>query len=330
MNIVVVCGLAFVSLLGLALAALLYPGVTAERAEKRNRLTEVSRYRVLSAVGGDGPAPAPAAPVEGEMARKTLALVDRMVRARGQRSRLVSQLERSGLRMRPEEWAAIQIAVVVASAAVLAFLLSSPLGVIPGAVLGWGACWAFVRFKSARRCAAFEAGLPDSLQLLSGALRAGFTLNQAIGSVAREGNEPAASEFSRVLTEVRLGAELEDSLDALAVRLKSYDMTMVVMAIRTAREVGGNLAEVLQTTAGTIRERVQLRRQVDVLSAEGRLSAKVLVALPILLGVYLLLFRKGYLNPLVHTGTGIGLLIAGVALLLLGSFWLSRIVKIEV
>jgi tight adherence protein B len=102
------------------------------------------------------------------------------------------------------------------------------------------------------------------------------------------------------------------------------------MAIRTAREVGGNLAEVLQTTVHTMRERVELHGQVRVLSAEGRFSAKVLVALPILMAVYLLLFKKAYLTPLYTTGTGVALLVGGVLLLIAGVFWLSRLTKIEV
>jgi tight adherence protein B len=161
-------------------------------------------------------------------------------------------------------------------------------------------------------------------------LRTGFALNQAIGTVVREGIEPVSHEFGRALQEVRLGANLEDALDNVAERMHSYDMGLVVMAIRTAREVGGNLAEVLTTTTVTMRERVQLYGQVRVLTAEGRFSAKVLVALPILMAVYLLLFKKGYLKPLYQTGTGIVMLAVGVGLLIGGSFWLNRLTKIEV
>jgi Flp pilus assembly protein TadB len=329
MNLAVVCALVFLGILAVALAALLYPATAAQRAERHNRLAEVGRYRLIGAV----------APVEDVTAARgtqtavttrTLALLDRAVRSRGQRDRLISQLERSGLRMRPEEWAAIQLAAVFVPAVLIAFLAKSFLALVPGALIGAAGCWWFISFKIRRRASAFEAALPDALQLVAGAMRAGFTLNQAIGTVAREGNEPTASEFGRVLTEVRLGAEIEDALDSAAARLRSYDLELVVMAIRTAREVGGNLAEVLQTTAATMRERVQLHRQVQVLSAEGRLSAKVLTALPFLLAAYLLAFKRGYLNPLVSSGVGICLLIAGVVLLAIGTFWLSRIVKIEV
>jgi tight adherence protein B len=324
-----VCGLAFLAILVIALAVLLYPAASAARAAKRARLDEVGRYRMASAVGPAQETIA-AAPVERMLTARALALVDRAVRARGQHARLVTKLERSGLRMRPEEWAAVQLCIVVALAVVLAFLVGSPLGLVPGGLLGWGACRAFLTRKGERHAAAFEANLPDALTLLAGALRSGFTLNQAIGSVVREGTKPTADEFGRALTEVRLGAEMEDALDGLAVRLGSYDLSLVVMAIRTSREVGGNLAEVLQITAVTMRERSQLRQQVKVLSAEGRLSAKVLIGLPIVTGIYLLFFKKGYLDPLVHTGIGIALLAGGIVLLGVGTFWLSRLVKIEV
>jgi tight adherence protein B len=102
------------------------------------------------------------------------------------------------------------------------------------------------------------------------------------------------------------------------------------MAIRTSREVGGNLAEVLQTTMLTMRERVELHGHVRVLTAEGRFSAKVLVGLPLVVAAYLLVFKKGYLHPLYGSAAGIALLAAGGALLVIGTVWLNRLTKIEV
>jgi tight adherence protein B len=259
-----------------------------------------------------------------------LAAIDRAVRARGQRAQLIDELERSGLRMRPEEWAAVQIAVVVTMAAALGFLVGSVLAVPPGGLVGWIGCRMFVAYKIKKRAAAFEAALPDALQLVAGALRSGFALNQSITAVVREGVEPIAGEFGRALQEVRLGAELVDALDATAKRMNSYDLELVVMCIRTSREVGGNLAEALETTVHTMRERVQLKGQVRVLSAEGRLAAKVLIALPILMALYFYAVRRDYVRVLYTTGTGIVIAIVGVVLLSVGAFWLSRLTKIEV
>jgi Flp pilus assembly protein TadB len=324
-----VCTIAFAAMLAVALYALLAPLAKKQRDDKQARIDEVYRYRVLGAYSGIEMDVIPEAQTESALTTRALSVMDKAVRARGQRERILLELERAGLRMRPEEWAGLQLAITVGLAAVGAFLIG-PVGLAIGGIVGWVGCRYFVRRKTSKRMAAFQSQLPDALQLLSGALRTGFALNQALGTVVREGLEPVSSEFGRALQEVRLGANLEDALDNVVERMHSYDMSLVVMAIRTAREVGGNLAEVLATTTTTMRERVQLYGQVRVLTSEGRFSAKVLVALPLLMAVYLLLFKKAYLRPLYTTGSGVALLVVGVALLIGGSFWLNRLTKIEV
>jgi tight adherence protein B len=187
-----------------------------------------------------------------------------------------------------------------------------------------------MNFKTARRQRAFSDQLPDVLQLVAGSLRSGFSLNQAVAGVVRDGSEPTASEFARAMTEVRLGSDLEDALDRVAERMECADLHWVVLAVRISREVGGNLAEVLMNTVGTMRERAQIRGQIRVLSAEGRISARILIALPFLLGGYLGLTNPSYLKPLFTKTTGLTLMVVGVVLLVLGAFWISRLVKIEV
>jgi tight adherence protein B len=328
-----VCTVTFFAIFLLTMGAMLGPLARARREAKLARLDELSRYRLVGAYAGDSAdqdGPVDSGSAQSALATRALAAIDQAVRARGQRARLIDELERSGMRMRPEEWAAMQIAAVVAVAAVLTFLVGSVLAVLPGGLLGWGGCRVFLAIKVKKRAAAFEAALPDALQLIAGALRSGFALNQSIGAVVREGIEPIAGEFGRALQEVRLGAELVDALDATAKRMKSLDLELVVMCIRTSREVGGNLSEALQTTVNTMRERVQLKGQVRVLSAEGRLAAKVLTALPILLAVYFYFVRRDYLRVLYTTGAGVAILSVGFVLLCIGSFWLSRLTKIEV
>jgi tight adherence protein B len=251
------------------------------------------------------------------------------VRARGQRERLISELERAGMRMRPEEWAILQLATVLAFAAVAFVLFRSAIGVPIGGILGWLACRLFIRIKIDKRAKAFEQQLPDNLQLLAGSLRSGFSLAQALGTVVREGTEPSASEYTRALTEVRLGAELEGALERVADRMRCEDLRWVVMTIRISREVGGNLAEVLDNTVETMRERARLRGQVRVLTAEGRLSARILTALPIFVGTIFVLIRPTYVHPLFHSRTGLIMFAIGVLELCLGAFWLNRLTKIE-
>ena len=132
--------------------------------------------------------------------------------------------------------------------------------------------------RADRRRARFSDQLGDTLQLLAGSLRAGYGLLQAIDAVAQEAEEPTRQEFRRLVIETRLGRDLTDALHSMADRVGGEDFEWVVQAIEIHREVGGDLAEVLDTVAGTIRERNQLHRQVKALSAEGRLSAYVLMA----------------------------------------------------
>ena len=328
--------MAFAAFLIIGLIALFLPVMAAARANKAARLTEMHRYRVLGALGTTQAAPTPAtafSPQGGAptaLAERTLSFVDKTVRARGQRERLVSELDRAGMRIRPEEWAVLQVAVVLVTGVIVLVISGNFFGLVIGAALGWIAVRAFIRTKISRRQNAFMDQLPDTLQLMASSLRTGFSLNQALGGVVREGTEPTASEFARALTEVRLGAELEESLDNVAARMKCEDLSWVVIAIRISREVGGNLAEVLGTTVQTMRQRAELRGQVRVLSAEGRVSARILTALPFVVAGSLLIVRPGYLTPLIHSGAGIALLVLGGALLIAGTFWLNRIVKIKV
>jgi Flp pilus assembly protein TadB len=327
-----VCLLAFAGLLSIALVTVFLPAARRKNAAKRARLDEIGRYRVL---GVSDPrsdsADAAADPVGAlrPLVGRVLDVAGRYVDRGGQRPELVERLEGAGLRMRPEEWSALVLFVAVAAGCLGAFVLGIVGGIV-GAALGWLGCRMFRQMRTSRRCRAFETQLPDALHLLASSLRAGLALNSAIATLVREGLEPVSTEFGRAVHEVRLGSTLEDSLDGIVRRTDSADMALVVVALRTAREVGGNLAEVLQTTATTMRERAEVRGQIRTLSAEGRFSAKVLVALPLLMGAYLLAFKRTYLAPLYTTGTGIALLVAGCALLVLGSVWLSRLTKIEV
>ena len=140
--------------------------------------------------------------------------------------------------------------------------------------------WLYLGFKRSRRLKAFNAQLAGCLQLMAGSLQAGLSLAQALDTVVREGTEPLAGEFRRALVETRLGVPIEDALESIGERMESADFEWTVMAIRIQREVGGNLAELLLNVAATLRERDYLRRQVKSLSAEGRFSAYILLALP--------------------------------------------------
>ena len=166
--------------------------------------------------------------------------------------------------------------------------------------------------------------------LISTSLRSGFGLPQALDAVARDAAEPAGKEFSRALAETRIGTDISDALERVATRMESTSMHWTVMAIRIQREVGGNLAETLRTTAGTLRERESLQRQVSTLSAEGRLSAYILIALPIFIFIYMTRVNYGYVSLLWTTTVGLVMSVGGLVALGVGILWMRQVVKIEV
>jgi tight adherence protein B len=233
--------------------------------------------------------------------------------------------------LKPAEWVLVHAGIAVA-AAVVGGLLTGGNPVITVAFLGFGAIapWAYLGFVRSRRLRAFHDGLADTLQLMSGSLSAGLSLAQSIDTVVREGVEPIASEFKRVIVEARLGVALEDALEGVAERMESKDFSWVVMAIRIQRQVGGNLSELLNTVAATLREREYIRRHVRALSAEGRLSCWILGGLPPVFMAYVTLTKPDYMHPMFSTPMGLAMCVVMLMMLGAGIFWMTRVVKVEV
>lgn len=258
-----------------------------------------------------------------------LALSDRMTGARGD-ERIAQDLERAGMTVRPRDWTVARTGTTVAGAFLLG-LLGGALGALLGAALGWLAAGLYRRMRGTRRRQAFAEQLPDTLQLVVGSLRSGFSLAQAIDAVVQDSPPgPLTVELGRAMAEVRLGSDLDDALERVARRVENDDLAWAVMAIRIQRDTGGNLAEVLETTVETLRERDRLRRHVRALTAEGRLSAYVLIAMPIVMGVWMLLTRRDYVSPLWTTSIGLIMLVGALVLMVVGIFWMARWIKVEV
>jgi tight adherence protein B len=265
------------------------------------------------------------------VARSAVELAGRVVSTRGFEAGLTRKLEAAGVPMRPAEWLILHAGTLVVTGILFA-LLSGGGGVatLLGLVLGGIAPWLFLAFKEGRRTTAFLERMPDTLQLMAGGLLSGYSLPQSVDAVVREGSEPISTEFNRALVETRLGVTVEDALEGVAKRMRSLDFEWVVMAIRIQRDVGGNLAEVLTTVSATLRERARLRRQVRVLSAEGRLSAWILGLLPAAFFAYLVTLRREYVRPLWHDPIGIVMIIGMLVMLAIGTLWLRKVVKVEV
>jgi tight adherence protein B len=168
------------------------------------------------------------------------------------------------------------------------------------------------------------------LQLLSGTLRAGYSLMQGVEAVSREVEDPIGYELRRVVTESRLGRPLEEALEAAADRMGSADFSWAVMAVGIQREVGGNLAELLMTVSETMVARERLRRDVDALTAEGKVSAMVLGLLPLGLGAAMWVINPEYIGVLVTEKIG-NFMLAGAGLLAgFGFWWMKKLIEIDV
>ena len=187
-----------------------------------------------------------------------------------------------------------------------------------------------IEIRKNRRKNLFHTQLPDTLLLTAGALKAGYSFSQAISMVSEETKPPIAAEFKRVLAEARLGLPMEEALQNMAARVKSTNFDWTVMAVKIQREVGGNLAEILEILANTIRERDRVERQIDVLTAEGKLSAIILFCLPFVLGFIIFLLNPSYVKTLFSHIIGIVMVAASLTLMVIGGIWLKKTISIEV
>jgi tight adherence protein B len=262
-------------------------------------------------------------------------LGDKVMDSRASTPRTQRRLQRADLPLRPGEWAVLRVVAVVAGMAGGTLLLhggsvSTFIGACLGALVGFVGPGFFLKFAASRRSKKFESQLPDVLTLVASSLSTGFSLLQALDAVAKDAAQPSAKEFSRALAETRIGADLNDSLDHLADRMESVNLRWTAMAISIQRQVGGNLAETLRNTAATLRDRESLRRHVNALSAEGKLSAYILIALPIGVFLYMLTVNRSYVELLWTNMIGIGMLAGGLVSLGIGVFWMSKVVKVEV
>jgi tight adherence protein B len=255
-------------------------------------------------------------------------LIDKALRRRGGGAGAAAVLERAGVKMRLQDLALLVIAITLAAVA-LGYVVAGPLLALVLGVAVPLAARMRLGSLAARRQRQFADQLDDSMQLMATSLRAGHSLLQAMNSVSREAEEPTAGEFSRILNETRVGRDLSLALDETAERMASDDFNWVIQAIAINREVGGNLAEVLDGVGRTIRERNQIRRQVKALAAEGKLSAFVLMALPFGVVGFLLIASPGYLAKFTQSLTGYVLIAAAALLLVVGAVWLRKVVRIK-
>ena len=296
-------------------------GLSQTRTARRRRIAQALDLELA----GDGtPTQALALTLE-----KTLAWANRRTEGTPWSERMLVRLERGRISLRPTEYLALWFGAAAGGALVGALLGGLPAAVVLG-LLGAVVPPMVVARRMTTRRRAFEAQLPDVLDLAASSMEAGHSLLTALQLVAEDAADPLGSEIERVLAETEMGRPLLEALDAMAQRLDLRDLDWTVEGIRIQAEVGGRLSEMLRTLSGFMRAREEVRRELRALTAEGKLSAYVLGALPVLMLLFMVLSAKTYVEPLFTERNG-NILLGLMALLIAGSGLVMRkIIDVEV
>lgn len=244
-------------------------------------------------------------------------------------SKIASQLESAGIMLRAEEFILAWGAATVLPAGLLLFLGGS--AVTGFALAAGGAIIPPLLVSSARkrRLALFEKQLGDALGIISNCLRAGFTFQQAMESIASEMAEPISKEFGKTLREIRLGVPMEDAMNNIVRRMQNDDLGMLMSAVMIQRQVGGNLADIIDNISVTIRDRLKIKGEVKVMSASGRISGMVIGLLPVFLTAVLMVLNPNYILTFINTTLGIIMLVIAGFMELTGFMIVQKIVNIK-
>ena len=307
-------------LLVLAGAAFVAYGMTSAKKAHRKRLAELLDFELST----DGQASPATVSLYEKVARWTESRTEKLPWAERQTVRL----ERARIALRPAEFLMVWVASAVAGV-VVGMLAGGLVGLVMFGVVGAGLPPAVVARRTVSWRRRFESQLPDVLDLAASSMEAGHSLLTALQLVAEDADEPIGTELQRVLAETQVGRPLLDALDAMATRLACPDFTWTVEAVRIQLEVGGRLAEMLRTLSGFMRAREEVRRELRALVAEGKLSAYVLGALPVLMFLFMRMSAPRYVSTLWTTGAG-RVMLGGAVLLMAGaSAAMARIVRLE-
>jgi tight adherence protein B len=319
--------------IGLATAGAFLLGVMLFGTASRRRQQKIIGER-MAAVGNRGrkssSVPAMDRTAGGWIPARVTHFGRRFADSRGFSGKLDAELEAAAVSLRSGEFVIVTVGAAFGGMLVAFAIFSSVwLALVIGAVAGLGPTVA-LRHALSHRAEKLREQLPDVLTIMASSLRAGHSFLQALDTTAKEIAQPAATEFQRVVAEIRLGRSAEDALGALAERVGSADFKWAVLAVNIQREVGGNLAEILDNVADTLRERATMRRQVRVLTSEGRLSAYVLAAMPFAIALYMFAVNRDYIMLLFNTKIGMVMLAGAAFLLIAGVLWMRKIVDIDV
>jgi tight adherence protein B len=256
--------------------------------------------------------------------------LNRLLLRSSRASRLTEDLARADLKLKSSEW----LLGILGSGVLMGLLASArfgtPIAFLPCPVAAWFLSGFALRFLQAKRKRAFDKQLGDTIILLSNALKAGYSFAQAVSTVSKSATPPISDEFSRATKEMALGISVDDALNHMVRRNVSEDFDLMVTAVQIHRVVGGNLAEILDTIAHTIRERVRIKGEIRTLTAQARASGYIISLLPIGLAVMLSVISPDYFGPMFHQMLGMVMLAVGGVSMAIGFALIQKIVKIEV
>ncbi len=264
-----------------------------------------------------------------EVAKPRKSAFGRLANGFGMGSGLAEKLSRADIALTTSEFGLMVLGAAAAGFVLGWWRVGLLFGLVIGLVLGY-APFLYLRSRTRKREITFTNQLPDVLDLLVGSLRAGYGLSQALGTLVEQLPPPASDEFRRVTRAVELGVPINRALNDLTERITTQDVSLVVTAINVQHEMGGNLAETLETIGYTVRDRLRMLREIRSLTAQQRLTSYILAATPIFLGVLLTFVSPGYMDPLFQPGWVRILPIAALILMGLGFMVIRKIVDIEV
>lgn len=262
------------------------------------------------------------------IADATVGALDRFLATRNVRLYHREALENAGIRLSQAEFMVLVIAGAIVGALV-GLVIGVPVVSVLLVILAPFVGHLYLGILAGKRRAKFDQQLGDTLQLLSGGLRAGHSILRAIDAAASESQSPTSEEMRRVITETSLGRDLLASLTDTSERMQNEDFVWIAQAIQINREVGGNLAEVLDQVNETIRERSEIKGHIKSLAAEGKFSAYILIAMPIGIVLMLMTVNPGYMNSMFTHPLGWAMIGASVVLMTIGSLWMRKIIDLK-
>jgi len=312
--------------IGIVLFLYLFINLLIPRKQLLRDRTEIYGYRTGKRRAGDG-----AAEGKGKQGpyKHLVSMVSKAASKRGFVEMFETRLQRAGMSVRGSEFITLHLVSIIIISLTTYFITRNFLLTFIVLFIIVFVPFLILNMRTGQRIKKFHEQLPDTLQLISGSLKAGYSFNQAISMVVDETAPPISEEFKRVLSEIRMGLPERESLENMAERIGSEHFSWVVMSVNIQREVGGNLAEVMEIIASTIREREQVMNQIKALTSEGKLSAYILIGLPFAVGIIISFTNREYIGLLFSSNMGLAIIGIAALLMIIGIIWIIRIIKVE-